>query len=139
MTSSQPIRSLTGPQHTPCPAQCSTHASVYKSPNGTDHGEFSISEKTQMRFSGLHLILLYNFTNFVRVCVVDGNGRTGRQLMTLILLREGFSPPGILREERDLHYYLSDLARHGHPRHFAHFILNSIQRMSQHARPSMLF
>ena len=52
--------------------------------------------------------------------------------MNLILLANGFSPPAILREERDLHYYLSDLARHGHPLHFATFILNSMERMTNH-------
>ena len=64
----------------------------------------------------------------------DGNGRTGRQLMNLILLANGFSPTAIFREERDLHYYLSDLARHGHPQHFATFILNSIKRITNYVQ-----
>ncbi|MFQ5855075.1 MAG: Fic family protein [Anaerolineae bacterium] len=44
---------------------------------------------------------------------IDGNGRTARLLMNLILLREGFPPAVIRRERRPEYYHTLDRAHEG--------------------------
>ncbi|XP_018329599.1 adenosine monophosphate-protein transferase Fic [Agrilus planipennis] len=52
----------------------------------------------------------------------DGNGRTSRLIMNLILLRAGYPPVIILKEHRQQYYDYLQLANHGDVRPFVRFI-----------------
>jgi Fic family protein len=53
---------------------------------------------------------------------VDGNGRTSRLIMNLILLRGGYPPIMILKEQRDKYYDALNVANVGDVRPFVRFI-----------------
>ncbi|XP_044256971.1 protein adenylyltransferase Fic [Tribolium madens] len=53
---------------------------------------------------------------------VDGNGRTSRLIMNLILLRGGYPPIMILKEQRDRYYDALNVANVGDVRPFVRFI-----------------
>lgn len=53
---------------------------------------------------------------------LDGNGRTSRLIMNLILLRGGYPPIMILKEQRDKYYDALNVANMGDVRPFVRFI-----------------
>lgn len=53
---------------------------------------------------------------------VDGNGRTSRLIMNLILLRSGYPPIMILKEQRNNYYHTLNIANVGDVRPFVRFI-----------------
>lgn len=53
---------------------------------------------------------------------VDGNGRTSRLLMNLILMQAGYPPVTIRKEQRSEYYHVLELANEGDVRPFIRFI-----------------
>jgi Fic family protein len=58
----------------------------------------------------------------------DGNGRTGRLLMNLILMRAGYPPVIILKEERLAYYEYLQIANDGDLKPFIRFIAKCVKR-----------
>lgn len=59
---------------------------------------------------------------------VDGNGRTARLLMNLILMNKGFPATVILKTDRQKYYQTLDLAHQGELEPFVNFIGRNIER-----------
>lgn len=59
---------------------------------------------------------------------IDGNGRTARLLMNLILMNKGFPPTVILKNERQKYYRTLDSAHEGKMEPFVNFIGRNIER-----------
>lgn len=59
---------------------------------------------------------------------VDGNGRTARLLMNLILMSHGFPPTIILKTDRMIYYRTLDLAHKGDLKPFIDFIGRNVER-----------
>lgn len=59
---------------------------------------------------------------------IDGNGRTARLLMNLILMNRGFPPTVILKTDRHQYYQALDRAHIGHTKPFVDFIGRSVER-----------
>lgn len=58
----------------------------------------------------------------------DGNGRTGRLLMNLILMRKGYPIGIILKNDRIKYYKALDAADHGHPQTLMRIIAQAVER-----------
>lgn len=59
---------------------------------------------------------------------VDGNGRTARLLMNLILMSKGYPPTVILKTERQKYYQTLDEAHRGNLKPFVDFMGRSVER-----------
>ncbi|EKO25747.1 Fic family protein [Leptospira interrogans] len=59
---------------------------------------------------------------------IDGNGRTARLLMNLILMREGYPPAVIMHLDRKKYYRVLKEADRGKPEDFLDFVGRSIER-----------
>lgn len=59
---------------------------------------------------------------------IDGNGRTARLLMNLILMNKGFPPTVIMKNDRVKYYQVLDLAHRGKLEAFVNFIGRNIER-----------
>jgi len=59
---------------------------------------------------------------------VDGNGRTARLLMNLILMSRGFPPTIILKTDRGTYYSALDAAHKGNLQPFVDFIGKNVER-----------
>ncbi|XP_013784587.2 adenosine monophosphate-protein transferase FICD homolog [Limulus polyphemus] len=59
---------------------------------------------------------------------VDGNGRTGRLLMNLILMRAGYPPVIVRKQDRSLYYQYIQFANEGDARPFIRFIGDCTER-----------
>jgi len=59
---------------------------------------------------------------------IDGNGRTARLLMNLILMNEGFPPTVILKNDRKKYYQTLDSAHKGEIKPFVDFIGRNVER-----------
>lgn len=59
---------------------------------------------------------------------IDGNGRTARLLMNLILMNQGFPPTVILKNDRKKYYQTLDLAHKGEIKPFVDFIGRNVER-----------
>ncbi|OGY17868.1 MAG: hypothetical protein A2900_00450 [Candidatus Chisholmbacteria bacterium RIFCSPLOWO2_01_FULL_50_28] len=59
---------------------------------------------------------------------IDGNGRTARLLMNLILMNRGYPPTVILKTDRQKYYRALDLAHRGELKLFVDFIGRSVER-----------
>lgn len=59
---------------------------------------------------------------------VDGNGRTARLLMNLVLMNMGFPPTVIFKTDRREYYHVLDLAHKGQVKPFIDFIGRSVER-----------
>ncbi|XP_054724857.1 protein adenylyltransferase Fic-like [Uloborus diversus] len=73
----------------------------------------------------LHPIQLAALAHYKLVNIhpfVDGNGRTARLLMNLILMRSGYPPVIILKQDRSRYYEYLQLANDGDMRPFVRFI-----------------
>jgi Fic family protein len=79
----------------------------------------------------LHAIELAAIAHYKFVYIhpfIDGNGRTGRLLMNLILMRSGFPPVIIKKSERFIYYSHLDQANDGDVRPFIRFIAKCTER-----------
>jgi Fic family protein len=81
--------------------------------------------------AGLHPVERAALAHFRLVDIhpfVDGNGRTARLLMNLVLMREGY-PPAIIRvEDRPTYYDALDAAHAGNTEPFVQFIAQNVDR-----------
>lgn len=59
----------------------------------------------------------------------DGNGRTSRLIMNLILLRAGYPPVMILKNHREKYYQYLNMANRGDVRPFIRFIAHCTDHM----------
>ncbi len=59
---------------------------------------------------------------------VDGNGRTSRLLMNLILMKQGYFPTIILKNDRQRYYTVLDKGHRGKPDDFIFFVGRSLER-----------
>lgn len=59
---------------------------------------------------------------------IDGNGRSARLLMNLILMNQGFPPTVILKNDRQKYYQTLDLAHKGKIKPFVDFIGRNVER-----------
>jgi len=59
---------------------------------------------------------------------IDGNGRTARLLMNLFLMRRGFPPAVILKNDRPRYYASLDAGHKGDVRPFVEFVARSVER-----------
>ena len=59
---------------------------------------------------------------------IDGNGRTARLLMNLILMQEGFPPTVILKNDRGKYYQTLGLVHEGELKPFVDFIGRNVER-----------
>lgn len=59
---------------------------------------------------------------------IDGNGRTARLLMNLILMNQGYPPTVILKNDRQKYYQTLDLAHKGQIMPFVDFIGRNMER-----------
>lgn len=59
---------------------------------------------------------------------VDGNGRTARLLMNLILMRKGFPPAVILKIDRPKYYRLLEKGHFGEIKPFVNFVGQAVER-----------
>lgn len=59
---------------------------------------------------------------------VDGNGRTARLLMNLILMNEGYPPAIILKSDRDKYYRTLDQAHRGELKPFVGFVGRAVEQ-----------
>lgn len=83
------------------------------------------------RKSSQNLIDYASLTHFKLVDIhpfIDGNGRTARLLMNLVLMNKGFPPTVILKTDRAKYYQVLDLAHKGELKPFVDFIGISVER-----------
>lgn len=59
---------------------------------------------------------------------IDGNGKTARLLMNLILMNQGFPPTVILKNDRQKYYQTLDLTHKGEVKPFVNFIGRNVER-----------
>jgi Fic family protein len=59
---------------------------------------------------------------------IDGNGRTARLVMNLLLLRDGYPPTIILRTNRQQYYRVLAQADRGHSASFVNFVGRAVER-----------
>lgn len=59
---------------------------------------------------------------------IDGNGRTARLLMNLILMKKGYPPAIILKTDRKKYYQVLDQAHRGNFAPFVNFIARNVER-----------
>ncbi len=81
--------------------------------------------------AGLHPVEQAALAHFKLVNIhpfIDGNGRTARLLMNLILLRTGFPPAVIQLEDRALYYQALHQADTGDTRDFIILVANSVEQ-----------
>ncbi|NWI93684.1 FICD transferase, partial [Pitta sordida] len=74
---------------------------------------------------GLHPVELAALAHYKLVYIhpfVDGNGRTARLLMNLILMQAGFPPVTVRKEQRAEYYHALEVANEGDVRPFIRFI-----------------
>ena len=78
-----------------------------------------------------HPVVLAALTHHRLVAVhpfVDGNGRTARLVMNLILMRAGYPPTVILRTNRRQYYDVLAKADQGHPEALVNFVGRAVER-----------
>ncbi|CAF1207343.1 unnamed protein product [Didymodactylos carnosus] len=81
----------------------------------------------------LHPIILASLVHYKLVLIhpfLDGNGRTARLLMNLVLMRSGFTPVTIKDSERLTYYDSLYTANMGNIRPFIHFIAKCTEQTS---------
>ncbi|CAH2295071.1 adenosine monophosphate- transferase FICD [Pelobates cultripes] len=74
---------------------------------------------------GLHPVEFAALAHYKLVYIhpfVDGNGRTSRLLMSVILMQAGYPPVTIRKEQRSEYYHVLELANEGDVRPFIRFI-----------------
>ncbi len=92
-----------------------------------DFGLWLNSQEAQ----ALHPVELAALAHFKLVDIhpfVDGNGRTARLLMNLILLRNGYPPAIIRNEDRGRYYDLLEKAHQGETADFVEFVAQAVDR-----------
>lgn len=93
--------------------------------------EWLNSENT-LRIHPVELAALAHYKFVIIHPFVDGNGRTARLLMNLILMQAGF-PPVVVKVEDRLHYYEAlKLANEGDLRHFIRLIASCTDKTLDH-------
>jgi Fic family protein len=80
----------------------------------------TLSSLEQAALAHFHLVHIHPFA--------DGNGRAARLLMNLILLRDGYPPAVIRREERLAYYDALDKAHDGKTDSFVTMIAEAVER-----------
>ena len=74
---------------------------------------------------------LAGYAHYKLVCIhpfIDGNGRTSRLIMNLILMQNGYPPAVILNMDRKKYYRVLKQADLDHPQEFIDFIGRAIER-----------
>ena len=78
----------------------------------------------------LHPVILATYVHHFFIAIhpfIDGNGRTGRLLLNFMLMKSGFPPICIKKEERIKYTDYLELARDGDINKFLDFIVNKIE------------
>lgn len=83
----------------------------------------SKNKKDIIDFSALAHFKLVDIHPFI-----DGNGRTSRLLMNLILMNKGYPPTIILKSDRPKYYQVLDLAHKGNLKPFVDFVGKNVER-----------
>lgn len=109
---------ITGSKHTPpdaihLPQVMNDYAKNYLA-NPTDH---PVAQAAKAHF---HLVSIHPF--------VDGNGRTARLVMNLILMKHGYPPTIILKNDRKKYYDVLEKGHAGKTDDFVFFIGRSLER-----------
>jgi len=100
--------------------------SPYKVHSEMDKLIYEISENKD--FNAIELAA-YAHHELVRIHpFVDGNGRTARLLMNLILMRDGYPPAVIIKKERKKYFDSLEKAHSGNLKDFFNFIGRSVER-----------
>ena len=100
--------------------------SPYKVHSEMDKLIYEISENKG--FNAIELAA-YAHHELVRIHpFVDGNGRTARLLMNLILMREGYPPVVIIKKERKKYFDTLEKAHFGNFKDFFNFIGRAVER-----------
>jgi len=81
------------------------------------------NKKNLMDYAALAHYMLVDIHPFI-----DGNGRTARLLMNLILMNKGFPPTVILKNDRMKYYETLDAVQKGESKPFVNFIGRNIER-----------
>lgn len=91
-----------------------------------DFGKWLTSEEKRLHpveFAALAHFKLVDIHPFI-----DGNGRTARLLMNLILMRAGFPPAIIKTDDRQSYYKVLDAAHAGDTSEFVEMIANAVEQ-----------
>ena len=83
----------------------------------------SKNKRDLIDYSALAHFKLVNIHPFI-----DGNGRTSRLLMNLILMNKGYPPTIILKSDRPKYYQVLDFAHKGNVKPFIDFIGKNVER-----------
>lgn len=78
----------------------------------------------------LHPVILATYVHHLLIAIhpfIDGNGRTARLLLNFMLMKAGFPPVCIKKEERIKYTDYLELARDGEISTFLHFIVRKIE------------
>jgi Fic family protein len=84
--------------------------------------------KNERKIDPIELAALAHFKLVHIHPFIDGNGRTARLLMNLILVQKGYPPAIILKTDRKKYYQVLDQAHQGNFAPFVNFIARSVER-----------
>jgi len=96
---------------------------------GEKMAEFA--EKWRAEGGGLHPVVRAALAHYELAAIhpfVDGNGRTARLLMNLLLLRSGYPPGVILRNDRKKYYSALEKAGQGKTDDFVFLVARAVER-----------
>lgn len=85
-------------------------------------------KKNEKKIEPIELAALSHFKLVHIHPFIDGNGRTSRLLMNLILMKKGYPPAIILKTDRNKYYRVLDQAHQGNFAPFVNFIARNIER-----------
>lgn len=109
---------ITGSKHTPPDPLCLPQIMHDYATKYLVHAQGHPIE--QAALAHFHLVTIHPF--------VDGNGRTARLLMNLILLKHGFPPAIILKNDRRKYYNVLEKGHSGNLDDFIFFVARSLER-----------
>jgi len=95
------------------------------------HELMQVFTKNRLKNTKLHPVVQSALAHFDLVTIhpfVDGNGRTARLLMNLILLKHGYFPAIILKNDRQKYYDVLEKGRNNKIEDFIFFICRTLER-----------